>query len=396
MRNRFESLIINKLLDKFERSKSFIGDNKVNQRFIVKVSSLFPQYEDHSNYEAFNSINEAIDILARKQFVFAEANSAKVFKDIVLNLNSLEQAYKYVGRSPKKDTHSSVLHLMEKYKSRNAILLKYCIAQCERIALNKPVQFFNNDLSELENILIAVDELLKVDIETFVRDFSIRVFKDSKIFEVLSSKVINLLYEYGNFPEKEQVIGNLNIIKNPTYVNFKGSGSITLNEQIIDLTKLSGDIAISSTILPDVRTIDVKGKAVITIENLTSFHTFNDKDMFAIYLGGYHNSVRRESIKRIHHQNPDKIFYHFGDMDAGGFYIFEHLKGQTGVEFRPYKMDIPTLKEYFQYTKRLTENDRERLLKLRDSNFSEVINFMLENNCKLEQEAVNTKNVYRS
>ena len=77
-------------------------------------------------------------------------------------------------------------------------------------------------------------------------------------------------------------------------------------------------------------------------------------------------------------------------MDAGGFYIFEHLKGQTGVEFRPYKMDIDTLKEYFQYTKELTENDRERLLKLRDSIFGEVINYMLENNCKLEQEAVNT------
>ena len=216
MRSRFESQIINELLDKFERSKSFIGDNKVNQRFMVKVSSLFPQYADHSNYEAFNLINEAIDILIRKQFIFAQANSAKVYKDIVLNLNSLEQVYNYVGRSPKKDTNSAILHLMEKYKLRNPILMKYCETQCERIALNKPVQFFNNDLSELENILIAVDELLKVEIEIFVRDFSVRVFRDSKIFEALSSKVINLLYEYGDFPDKDQVLGNLNIIKNPT------------------------------------------------------------------------------------------------------------------------------------------------------------------------------------
>ena len=61
------------------------------------------------------------------------------------------------------------------------------------------------------------------------------------------------------------------------------------------------------------------------------------------------------------------------------------------MEFRPYKMDTATLKENIQYTKKLTENDRKRLLRLRDSNFSEVIDYMLENNCKLEQEAVNTK-----
>jgi len=29
------------------------------------------------------------------------------------------------------------------------------------------------------------------------------------------------MYEFSNFPEKDQVLGNLNIIKNPTYVNFK-------------------------------------------------------------------------------------------------------------------------------------------------------------------------------
>jgi len=388
MISKYENIIINKLLDKYEKSKSFTGDNKVNQKFSEKIPSLFSKYIDHSNFEVFNEVNEAVDILVRKNFIVAKANSAKVYCDVLLNVDSLETVYEYVSRIPKKNVNESVLQLMEDYKSRNQVLNSYCEAQCERINTNRSIQYFTNNIIELENILIAVDELFHVETETFVRDFSVRVFRDSKVFDGISSKVVNLLYEYGDFPEKEQVLGNLNLIKNPTYVNFKGAGSITIKGQRIDLTKLSSDIAISSAMLEDIDRIDVTGKAVITIENLTSFHTFYHEDMFVIYLGGYHNSVRREFIKMLYQQNQDVLFYHFGDIDVGGFYILEHLKRLTGVDFQPYKMNLDTLKKYCHYSKTLTDNDRERLSKLKDSQFNEVISYMLKNNCKLEQEAI--------
>lgn len=391
MINKYEKEIINKLIDKYEKSKSFTGENKVNQKFSVKVSYLFTKYADHSNYEVFQGINETIDNLMRKSFVMAKADSAHVYNNVVLNVDALEEIYKYISRVPKKDINKSVLKLIENYKGRNEILDRYCSVQYERINTNRPIQFFNDDLIELENILIAVDELLKVHRETFMRDFSVRIFKDSKLFEGISPKVINLLYEYGDFPEKEQVLGNLNIIKNPTYINFKGAGSIIIKGQRIDLTDLSSDIAISSIILSDIDKIEVVGKAVITIENLTSFHTFRNKAMFAIYLGGYHNGLRREFIKTMYKQNPNIDYFHFGDIDAGGFYILEHLKKQTGVDFKPFKMDAETLKLYSEYTKPLTENDRDRLSRLINSGHSRVIKYMLENNCKLEQEAINVE-----
>jgi hypothetical protein len=243
-------------------------------------------------------------------------------------------------------------------------------------------------LSEYENLLLAVDRLLTVDKETFSRDFSVRIFNDSKIFERISSKAVNLLFDYGDFPEKEQVLENLNIVKNPTYVNFKGAGTLILAGQRIDLSTLRSDIAISSSLLEDIGRIEITGKTVMTIENLTSFHTADSKDIFLIYLGGFHNRVRREFIKEIHRQNPRVAFYHFGDIDAGGFYILEHLQRQTGIDFRPYKMDVKTLKEYHEYAKRLTDNDRDRLKKLRSCGYDEVIDYMLDRNCKLEQEAV--------
>ncbi len=79
---------------------------------------------------------------------------------------------------------------------------------------------------------------------------------------------------------------------------------------------------------------------------------------------------------------------HFGDIDAGGFYILQHLRDRTGIAFFPYCMDAKTLKENFQYVKKLTENDKKRLTALADTEFGETIEFMLKNNCKLEQEAM--------
>lgn len=137
----------------------------------------------------------------------------------------------------------------------------------------------------------------------------------------------------------------------------------------------------------EINSINVIGKRVITIENLTTFNTFNESDTLAVYLGGYHNSHRRSFIKKIYRDNPKAEYYHFGDIDAGGFYILLHLREKTGVDFIPYHMGISELKQYEDYTKKLTDNDVRRLTNLRNSEFSEVVNYMLEHNCKLEQEA---------
>jgi hypothetical protein len=41
-----------------------------------------------------------------------------------------------------------------------------------------------------------------------------------------------------------------------------------------------------------------------------------------------------------------------------------------------------------KYTKKLTENDKKRLSALAETEFLETVEFMLQNNCKLEQEAM--------
>ena len=384
----YKEIILNLLLDKYERSKSFTGDNKVEQRFSVKIAALFPKYGDEAEYDLFNALNEAVIALSEMDFVSFQCKKNGVIENVSLKFTRLYDAYAYLTRTPKAETNRNLTGLLEQYDGKNDLLTRFCTVQKERIAKNKKAEYFDGDIAEYEKLLKAVSMIFDVAEETFIRDFSIRVFGDSKSFEAIKGKVKRLLFQYGDFPDEETVLEDLNIVKNPGHIYMKGSAQIQISGQTIDLSKLNGDIAISSALLPDIERIIVTGKRVLTIENLTSFHAFSEKDTFAVYLGGYHNTHRRRFIQQLFKDNPTAIYYHFGDIDAGGFYILLHLRNKTGVPFSPYHMDIPTLQQYRDYTKPLTESDVKRLKKLADTEFSDTISYMLTNNCKLEQEAM--------
>lgn len=384
----YKKIILNFLLDKYERSKSFTGDNKIEQRFSVKIATLFPKYGDEAEYDLFNALNEAVLSLSEMDFVSFKRKKNGVIESVLLKFTRLYDAYAYLTRTPKAETNRNLIGLLEQYDGKNDLLTRFCTVQKERIAKNKRAEYFDGDIAEYEKLLKAVSMIFDEAEETFIRDFSIKVFGDSKSFESIKEKVKRLLFQYGDFPDEETVLEDLNIVKNPGHIYMKGSALIYICGQIIDLSKFRGDIAISSALLPDIERIIVTGKRVLTIENLTSFHAFSEKDAFVVYLGGYHNTHRRHFIQQLFQDNPTAIYYHFGDIDAGGFYILLHLRNKTGVSFLPYHMDISTLQQYRDYTKPLTESDVRRLKKLADTEFSDTISYMLTNNCKLEQEAM--------
>ena len=131
---------------------------------------------------------------------------------------------------------------------------------------------------------------------------------------------------------------------------------------------------------------------MITIENLTTFFRWEEEESLMIYLGGYHNSVRRILLQKVYHTFPDACYCHFGDIDVGGFLIYEDLCRKTGIPFTCCRMDLDTLTEYEAYGKALTENDRagiERILKENpDVQYAEVLEYMLSAGVKLEQECI--------
>lgn len=384
--------ILEALLDQYERSKSFIGTNINNQSFSKKIEDLFPKYSDESQYTLFKDVNEQIGELEKTGLVSVKhkkkgAIVSDVVVSVTLNLEQLEECYRLLGRTPKSELNDSIIALLTEYEHKSSILEKFCTEQINRLAENKKADHFDS-LESFEQILKVLAVIESVPEETFIRNFSIRILGDSKAFEKIKTKVVSILFKYGDYPNQETILDDLNVVKNPGYVYIKGKGSVTISGQNIDFSKLDGDFGISSKVLDDVESISVTAGKVITIENLTTFNTFEDEDAFVVYLGGYHNSIRRKFITKMYEMNQDKDYYHYGDIDAGGFYILLDLRRKTGIPFKPMRMDVEMLMKYSAFTKRLTENDRNRLENLKDTEFAGVVEYMLKNDCKLEQEAI--------
>ena len=389
---KYESSIMNALLDQYERSKSFIGANKQNRSFSKKIADLFPDYMDAAQFDLFLSVNEQVENLEKAGLVTVKRQKrGKIETDVIasvqLNVEKLDDAYKILGRQPKADRNNEILNLLSRYMDRTPLLNSFCTEQVDRVRSNKKPRY-SDDLIKLEQILKVLAEVESVDEETFIRNFSVRVLGDSKAFEKIKTAVVSILCEYGEYKDKEHVLEDLNIVKNPGYVYVKGNGRITISGQIIDFCSLDGDLGLSSTLLDNIEDVEVFASKIITIENRTTFNSYDDKDAFAIYLGGYHNSIRRKLIRKIYEMNPEKSYYHYGDIDAGGFNILLDLRAKTGISFLPLNMDVATLKKYENYTRKLTENDKNRLKNLLGGEFDPVVNYMLEHDCKLEQEAV--------
>ena len=82
----------------------------------------------------------------------------------------------------------------------------------ERILTNKKIEHFNNDMTDFENVLMAIEAVFKVISETFMRDFSVEIYRDSKVFEKISNRVSAILMEYGDFPDAGHVLETLNLV----------------------------------------------------------------------------------------------------------------------------------------------------------------------------------------
>lgn len=234
---------------------------------------------------------------------------------------------------------------------------------------------------------------------------SIMLFGDSKLFEKeLKSKICTLLENYCTVEsdvfsndekslKKEKILSHFMIVKNPTYFYFKGNGLITFTDGSKIELSYCRPIALRSDSIEDIVSVTVLCETIMTIENLTSFNRVCSKNLFCLFLSGYNNSAKTNFLKKIVDDNPQKEWLHFGDIDPDGFLILHNLRTKTGINFKPYYMGITELINFKKYCQPLEENDIVKAKAMAEKQmFSEIAQFVLDNNCKLEQEIISWKN----
>ena len=133
---------------------------------------------------------------------------------------------------------------------------------------------------------------------------------------------------------------------------------------------------------------------VIFIENKANYVDYiqNKKknDEFVVYHGGMYSPIKGIFFKKIYEVAKEKEFYHWSDIDIGGFRIFLRLQKMI-PNLKPYKMDKESFYCKQEYWKKMSQEYRSKLVKMRQlaeyEDFYEVMEEMLKNNAKLEQEA---------
>ena len=399
---QYDKQVINKLLDTYENSLLSIGKNKRNVKIELRFTrTILPEYFDESSfvYENIHIQMRNLEEEGLVRIVWKDQKVDYVIQKVQLNMERLTQAYAFVRRTPKYNLEEANQALLEEYcndeTGENPITGKFARYLLERLNNHQSVKEYINlsKIEETRRLFVALSNVEKNRKPCYIREFSIEHFKDSKYFEQIKNQVAKIFRrfhsEYASM-ETAEILAEYGIYHTPNYVYLKGDIMIVIDGEPIKLRTLNQGLGISGEDLWKVTFSDLSRiKQVITIENLTTFFRWQEPESLIIYLGGYHNGIRRTLLKKIYQELPRISYYHFGDIDAGGFSILKDLRNKTGISFKMYRMDIETLKYYEKYGKELTESDRIRLKEMeKDEELQEVVSYMLLHNVKLEQECV--------
>ncbi len=390
---------LNMLLDVYENSVTYKGQNIKKQSFVIKPEKIFYEYNgDYTDQDEVNQFNREMKSLMEFEFVILDyERSIPVISKIKLNTDSINEIYSVLKREDITVKRNREIKMYTQYMGIHDIMDAFCKGQIERLNAYKDAKYMS-DIAI--NILELLNYVLGNHSDIMERELSVAVLGDTKLFEKsYKSRVCSIIEEYGGLEldlsaldkkEKEKaILEEYQVFSNPSYIFFKGNVDIHYVDGSSVSVTPNNPIAVLSEAIARIEMIKVNSNRIVTVENLTSYNRINDNKITFIYLSGYHNTAKQRFLKKIAENNSGVSWFHFGDIDPDGYFILKNLIEKTGISFVPLYMDVQQLINYKQYCKPLKKNDMVKANSLLKIHFyDEVMEFMLANNCKLEQEII--------
>lgn len=394
------------LLKKYEASKIYNESNEITQSFSISPEKVFSDYtNDFADVDKIHDFENDLEILEKMELIAISKKDDRINKITAIstdeNWNKIRQILGVKDKNIRLKEETDFYSAIYDDPDSDNIVKDFCKQQIERLETGKNAQFVQE---EAEKIIALLNCILKNKNEILERELSISLLSNSKTWEEkYKKKILKILRQNEPFAslaencadEKETdkaILEECNIFSNPSYVYFKGSGTITFENG--NCIKIFPDIplALSSAAISKIEAFEIADNKIMTVENLTSFNRIKKSETFFIFLSGYHNSVKQIFLKKIINQNSNKEYYHFGDIDPDGFFILDNLRSKTQIDFKAYKMGIAELQKYSSYTKPLEKNDLRKAESLiAKGKYTEILDYMLKKNLKLEQEIISWK-----
>lgn len=387
----YRKLILTEFINRYEKSSYYKGKNDRPRKISIILHERFPDYGKSFSYEVIEELEKISFQLEEEGIITFSKESIQGNREIILNQeeSSIEKIYQELKRVPVKEKIMNYLHQLDGYNAEGFV--KEFIDEMKKKIIHEQSIYpylKGYDLEDLDTIIKILNGMYNQDEEISFRKFSEKILNDTKKLIKYKKRILHIVHDFydDSLENEDEVFEVFYIRKNPAYVYIRGNGILKINNQMIDLKQMNHYFVLPSLCIKDLTIQNINAKQVMTIENLTSFHDLSLNDNFYIYTNGFHNHAIQQFLIKLYDFLGDKVNYlHFGDIDVGGFRVYNDLCNKTHIPFQKYQMDVDTLKKYDEYTKKLTKNDKKNLKSMKND---EVIAYMLKNNVKLEQEIV--------
>lgn len=369
----YQSMILNKLIDKYEKSKHYSDGTEFTRRIFVNCDDLVDVTDPYENEQFLSDIFE----LRTKNFVDCDWKRQDLVVDrIWLILDNTDRIYKYLGRKSKNDEVNDVLIEIERLSRsiKTAWIKEYLHIQYNNIKeKNKLSGMWRSNITLIREILAALGRIDRLNGKSIsMRTLSIELYSDSKYFERNIKKyIVDIakknepdLRENDEISERE-TLQQLGIVMMSEIFEFCGNMAIIFKEGIVDFSPIKNGACVSGDCIEDMLSAEIKGVSrIIFIENKTNYSEYcfkkRKEDELVIFHGGFYSPQKGKFFRMIYNA-ADIPIYFWADIDYGGFRMFVRLKNNIIPKLQPMNMSVSA---HQKHSYRLLERSDEYIAKL--------------------------------
>ncbi len=395
----YEKKLLVALVEKYRKSKKDSGTNVITRRTRITPDKLYKAYKQNDgDLEKIEAVNQAVYQCHKRGFLtFEQEGFSNEIRAVYLEDEKLEEIERYLEETYQYESIYSKKQHLEKLIAEYENGSPSAGYECRKLKQLLQKNLFPQNYSQTEDMLRALVFIENNERELFLREASMLLYGDSKYLEEnLLHPLCRELREYLERPCREdeledEILEDYHIVREKQKLCLKGNITICIAGKELDLGAFAEGVEFFADELRQLEFIHIHTLHFMTVENRTSWLRLKIPNTALFYLGGYSSRSQRDFLKKVFCDNPQLTFWHFGDIDAGGLYIHEHLCRMTGIPFKLYRMSRKELEDpHFQSCLLpLTPQDQIRLKSLeKHGAYRELIKYMLEHNVKLEQEIV--------
>jgi hypothetical protein len=405
--------ILNTLLDIYERRGLSLSRERMDggeaRRHAVRCdvhSMTLPGYHSQVDPNARLVANEqfaALEKLGYVRLTWLRGEEGHLLESVTLasDAERADELFSWLNRVPVAVLRARLrdLLLAERFRFGDWKLraVEWTLAQLKEARSPAPFSLTNQEFNR--DLLTALAALDTVQEETPYRVFSVRIFNDSKRFELLKGALVTLARrhqpEWADLADDE-ALRELGLVANPGHLYLYGAWRLVDDAgQALTLGEFYPSVGLPAAQAARVQRVEVNATRVVCVENQTTFYEtirHESDDLAAICLWGNPSPACRHLLQCLAQSAPENVsLLVWADLDYGGLNILAQLR-RISSRFMPYRMDIPTLDAHAQWGKPLTRADEKSLRRLLLNpllaDMQPLILRMMEREIKLEQEAI--------